>query len=86
MFFSRTLFFCLFHVNKMNENLLKILVYFDIWIFFVIATGLPTPLTPHFSPSFMAFYFDIDDRLKLVDGNKCGFLLNIAYVYIYGRL
>lgn len=54
--------------------------------FFVIATGLPTPLTPHFSPSFMAFYFDIDDRLKLVDGNKCGFLLNIAYVYIYGRL
>lgn len=36
--------------------------------------------------SFIALYFDIDDRLKLVDGNKCGFLLNIAYVHTWSTV
>lgn len=65
----------------MNENLLKILLYIDIWIFFCCYCHWPaTQRARSLLRLDGSFYFDIDDRLKLVDGNKCGFLLNIGHV------
>lgn len=57
-----------------------------LWLLLPLAYQLSRFFSSLATSSFMAFYFDIDDRLKLVDSNKCGFLLNIAYVYVHGRL
>lgn len=66
-----------FHVNKMNENLLKILVYFDMNFFVVVIAAGLSFLFIH------AVLFDIDDRLKLVDSNKCGFVVRISNMPIW---